>query len=140
MSWLLQLDPGVRVRLGICAALPVAFSATMPGFASVANGASITETIRLVALAATGIVMTMVIGQLDLAVASVAAIAAFMALSLAGTSLVQGVAAALPTGGVPLEGGRGTKRMIEQQHGKQHAASEASGRCGPAHEFSVGPR
>ncbi|MBN9257973.1 MULTISPECIES: ABC transporter permease [unclassified Mesorhizobium] len=94
------LDTGFKVRLVLCAVLLVAFSITMPGFASIANAASITENIGLIALVGTGIMLTMIVGQLDLAVASVAAVAAIMALSLSETSLALGIAVALLTAGL----------------------------------------
>jgi ribose/xylose/arabinose/galactoside ABC-type transport system permease subunit len=95
-----SLDTGFQVRLVICAMLIVAFSLTMPGFFSIANAASITENVGLIALVGTGIMLTMIVGQLDLAVASVATVAAIMALTLAETSLPLGIAAALVTAGL----------------------------------------
>lgn len=100
MNRLLRLDTGFQVRLAVCATLLLAFSIAMPGFASIPNAASITENIGLIALVGTGIMLTMVVGQLDLAIASVAAVAAIMALSLAGTSLALGILAALVTAGI----------------------------------------
>lgn len=100
MKSLFDLDAGFRVRLAVCAILLVVLSATIPGFASISNAASITENIGLIALVGTGIMLTMVVGQLDLAVASVAAVAAIMALSLAETSLTLGIVAALLTAGI----------------------------------------
>lgn len=95
-----ELDTGFKVRMIVCAVLLVALSATVPGFASISNAASITENIGLIALVGTGIMLTMVVGQLDLAVASVAAVAAITALSIAETSLALGIVVALVTAGV----------------------------------------
>jgi ribose/xylose/arabinose/galactoside ABC-type transport system permease subunit len=95
-----SLDTGFQVRLVICAMLILAFSLTMPGFFSIANAASITENVGLIALVGTGIMLTMIVGQLDLAVASVATVAAIMALTLAETSLPLGIAVALVTAGL----------------------------------------
>ncbi|PDQ21256.1 hypothetical protein CN311_09680 [Mesorhizobium sanjuanii] len=100
MRYALKLDTGFQVRLAICVVLLVVFSLTMPGFASISNAASITENMGLIALVGTGIMLTMVVGELDLAVASVAAVAAIMALSLSETSLALGITAALITAGL----------------------------------------
>jgi len=95
MNRLFELDTGFQVRLAACVFLLIAFSVSIPGFASIANAASITENIGLIALVGTGVMLTMVVGQLDLSVASAATVSAITALLLAESSLVLGVVAAL---------------------------------------------
>jgi len=90
-----RLDSGFQVRVAICIVLAVGLSFAIPGFASVSTAASIVENVGLVALIGTGIMLTMVVGQLDLSVASVAAVAAIIALKLATTSLLLGIVVAL---------------------------------------------
>ncbi len=93
-------DANFQVRLAIGVLLVLGLSATIPGFVSVPNAGSIIENVGLIGLIGTGIMLTMVIGQLDLAVASVAAVAAIIALSLAGVSIALGIVIALAVAGV----------------------------------------
>ncbi|MAY63492.1 MAG: hypothetical protein CML29_14920 [Rhizobiales bacterium] len=95
MNGLVKMDTGFQVRIVIFLALLVSLAVTVPGFLSVANASSIIENVGLIGLVGAGIMLTMIVGQLDLAVASVAAVAAIIALSLSGTSLVLGISVAI---------------------------------------------
>ena len=99
---LARLDGGMRVRLAICIGLALLFSLSIDGFLSMSTASSIVENVGLLGLIGAGMMLTMVVGQLDLAVASVAAVAAIVALSLADQSLVLGITVAL--GGALLYG------------------------------------
>lgn len=90
-----KLDTNFLSRVAICILLVVGLAATIPGFASIASTASIIENMGLIALVGTGIMLTMVVGQLDLSIAAVASVAAIIALKLAGTSLLLGIGVAL---------------------------------------------
>lgn len=100
MNAFVKMDTGFQVRILIFLALVVGLAVTVPGFLSVANASSIIENVGLIGLIGAGIMLTMIVGQLDLAVASVAAVAAIIALSLAGTSLALGIVVALLTAGL----------------------------------------
>jgi ribose/xylose/arabinose/galactoside ABC-type transport system permease subunit len=91
----LKLDSAFQGRLAIFVLLSIGLAVTVPGFASVATAASIVENVGLIALIGAGIMLTMVVGQLDLSIASVASVAAIIALKMAGTSLVLGIVVAL---------------------------------------------
>ena len=95
MSILARLDSGMRIRIALCVILYIVCGATIDGFASVATASSIIENIGLTGLIAAGLMLTMVVGQLDLAVSSIAAVGAIIALLIGGTSLPLGIAAAL---------------------------------------------
>jgi ribose transport system permease protein len=95
MNLLAQIDSGMRIRIALCVVLYIVCSATISGFASVATASSIIENIGLTGLIAAGLMLTMVVGQLDLAVSSIAAVGAIIALLIGGTSLPLGIAAAL---------------------------------------------
>ncbi len=86
---------GLALRLLLSAILIAVCSATIEGFATAATLASVIENLALVGLVAAGIMLTMVVGQLDLAVASIASVAAIVALLIGTTSLVLGIAVAL---------------------------------------------
>jgi ribose/xylose/arabinose/galactoside ABC-type transport system permease subunit len=90
-----KLDSGFQGRLAICIVLAIGLSLAIPGFASIATTASIVENVGLIALVGAGILLTMVVGQLDLSIASVASVAAIIALKIAATSLLLGVVVAL---------------------------------------------
>ncbi|MEP4115945.1 MAG: hypothetical protein ABJM38_20870, partial [Nitratireductor sp.] len=100
MNAFVKMDTGFQVRILIFLALVVGLAVTVPGFLSIANASSIIENVGLIGLIGAGIMLTMIVGQLDLAVASVAAVAAIIALSLAGTSLALGIVVALLTAGL----------------------------------------
>jgi ribose transport system permease protein len=89
------LDRSVTLRIALCTLLYGACCLTVPGFASIATAASIIENVGLIGLVATGLMLTMVVGQLDLAVSSVAAVAAIVALLVSQQSLALGVVLAL---------------------------------------------
>ncbi|CAN7673150.1 ABC transporter permease [Rhizobium sp. LjRoot254] len=91
----LKLDAGLHGRIAIALILAVGLSIAVPGFASIATAASVFENVGLIALIGTGIMLTMVVGQLDLSIASVAAVAAIIALKIAGVSLLLGILVAL---------------------------------------------
>jgi ribose/xylose/arabinose/galactoside ABC-type transport system permease subunit len=95
MNILARLDSGMRIRIALCVILYIVCGATIDGFASVATASSIIENIGLTGLIAAGLMLTMVVGQLDLAVSSIAAVGAIIALLIGGTSLPLGIAAAL---------------------------------------------
>jgi ribose/xylose/arabinose/galactoside ABC-type transport system permease subunit len=95
MSALDRLDKGVCVRVALCVVLYLICSLTIDGFASVATASSIVENVGLTGLIAAGLMLTMIVGQLDLAVSSIAAVAAIIALLVGGASLALGVALAL---------------------------------------------
>ena len=95
MNILARLDSGMRIRISLCVILYIVCSATIDGFASVATASSIIENIGLTGLIAAGLMLTMVVGQLDLAVSSIAAVGAIIALLIGETSLPLGIAAAL---------------------------------------------
>lgn len=100
MKALFKMDTGFQVRILIFLALFVGLAVTVPGFLSIATASSIIENVGLIGLIGAGIMLTMIVGQLDLAVASVAAVAAIIALLLAETSLALGVVVALVTAGL----------------------------------------
>jgi ribose transport system permease protein len=95
MNILARLDSGMRIRIAFCVVLYVVCSVTISGFASVATASSIVENVGLTGLIAAGLMLTMVVGQLDLAVSSIAAVGAIIALLIGETSLPLGIAAAL---------------------------------------------
>lgn len=91
----LRMDTGFQGRIAICIVLVIGLCLTIPGFASVATASSVFENVGLIALVGAGIMLTMVVGQLDLSIASVAAVAAIIALKIAGASLLLGIVVAL---------------------------------------------
>jgi ribose/xylose/arabinose/galactoside ABC-type transport system permease subunit len=95
MNILNRLDSGMRIRIALCVILYAVCCLLIDGFASVATASSIIENIGLTGLIAAGLMLTMVVGQLDLAVSSIAAVAAIIALLIGETSLPLGIAAAL---------------------------------------------
>ena len=97
LSW---PDRGFWARAVLCAVLYIACAASIDGFASIATTASIIENIGLMGLVAAALMLTMVVGELDLAVASIAAVAAIIALMLSGTSLALGIVAALASAAI----------------------------------------
>ncbi|WP_197434992.1 ABC transporter permease [Nitratireductor arenosus] len=100
MKGFLRMNTGFQVRIAILVTLLIGLSSSIPGFLSLANASSVIENVGLIGLVGTGIMLTMIVGQLDLAVASVAAVAAIMALSLAGDSLPLGIVVALVMAGL----------------------------------------
>jgi ribose transport system permease protein len=95
MSLVNRLDNGMRIRIALCVVLYAACCVTIDGFASIATASSIIENIGLTGLIAAGLMLTMVVGQLDLAVSSIAAVSAIVALLIGEISLPLGIAAAL---------------------------------------------
>jgi ribose/xylose/arabinose/galactoside ABC-type transport system permease subunit len=95
MSLVNRLDNGMRIRIALCVVLYAACCVTIDGFASIATASSIIENIGLTGLIAAGLMLTMVVGQLDLAVSSIAAASAIVALLVGEISLPLGIAAAL---------------------------------------------
>jgi ribose transport system permease protein len=95
MTLLNRLDSGMRVRIALCVVLYAGCCLLIDGFASIATLSSIIENIGLMGLIAAGLMLTMVVGQLDLAVSSTAAVAAIAALLIGQTSLPLGIAVAL---------------------------------------------
>jgi ribose/xylose/arabinose/galactoside ABC-type transport system permease subunit len=91
----LKLDSAFQGRIAICILLAIGLSIAIPGFASIATTASIVENVGLIALVGAGIMLTMVVGQLDLSIASVASVAAIIALKIAAASLILGIVVAL---------------------------------------------
>ena len=90
-----KIDTAFQGRIAICVVLAIALSLTIPGFFSIPTAASVVENVGLIALIGTGIMLTMVVGQLDLSIASVSAVAAIIALKIAGVSLLLGIVVAL---------------------------------------------
>jgi ribose/xylose/arabinose/galactoside ABC-type transport system permease subunit len=100
MSGLARIDRGLWLRIILSVVLLVAGSILIDGFATTATLASITENVGLIGLVAAGLMLTMVVGQLDIAVASVAAVSGIIALLLGQNSLLLGIVAALAAAGV----------------------------------------
>ena len=100
MKKLMSLQAGFQVRIVIFLALFAVLGIAVPDFLTVANASSVMENVGLIGLVGAGIMLTMIVGQLDLSIASVAAVAAIIALSLAGTSLVLGIVIALVVAGL----------------------------------------
>lgn len=69
------LNVGLLGRLGILVAVWLVFTITSPGFASLGNTFAIVEGFALLGLVAAGVACTMIVGELDLSVGSVAAVA-----------------------------------------------------------------
>lgn len=90
-----KIDTAFQGRIAISVVLAIALSLTIPGFFSIPTAASVVENVGLIALIGTGIMLTMVVGQLDLSIASVSAVAAIIALKIAGVSLLLGIVVAL---------------------------------------------
>ncbi len=95
MNRLARIDRGLWLRIILSLVLLVAGSIGIDGFATTATLASITENVGLIGLVAAGLMLTMVVGQLDIAVASVAAVSGIIALLLAQYSLLLGTLGAL---------------------------------------------
>jgi ribose/xylose/arabinose/galactoside ABC-type transport system permease subunit len=100
MNRLARIDRGLWLRIILSVVLLVAGSILIDGFATTATLASITENVGLIGLVAAGLMLTMVVGQLDIAVASVAAVSGIIALLLGQNSLLPGIAAALVAAGI----------------------------------------
>jgi ribose transport system permease protein len=100
MSVLARIDRGLWLRIILSIVLLVAGSILIDGFATTATLASITENVGLIGLVAAGLMLTMVVGQLDIAVASVAAVSGIIALLAGQNSLLLGIVAALAAAGV----------------------------------------
>jgi ribose transport system permease protein len=100
MSGLARLDRGLGLRILLSLVLIVLCSVAVDGFATMATVASIVENVGLIGLVASGLMLTMVAGQLDIAIASVAAVSAIIALLLGPYSLVLGIVAALAGAGL----------------------------------------
>jgi ribose transport system permease protein len=95
-----RLDQKLALRLGLSILLALACCLWVSGFATLATLASITENVGLIGLLAAGLMLTMVAGQLDAAVASIAAVSAIVALLIGPYSLVLGIVAALAGAGL----------------------------------------
>jgi ribose/xylose/arabinose/galactoside ABC-type transport system permease subunit len=100
MNRLARIDRGLWLRIILSVGLLVAGSSLINGFATTATLASITENVGLVGLVAAGLMLTMVVGQLDIAVASVAAVSGIVALLAGQNSLLLGIVAALVAAGI----------------------------------------
>jgi ribose transport system permease protein len=100
MSVLARIDRGLWLSIILSIVLLVAGSILIDGFATTATLASITENVGLIGLVAAGLMLTMVVGQLDIAVASVAAVSGIIALLAGQNSLLLGIVAALAAAGV----------------------------------------
>jgi ribose transport system permease protein len=100
MIALARIDRGLWLRIILSIVLLVAGSILIDGFATTATLASITENVGLIGLVAAGLMLTMVVGQLDIAVASVAAVSGIIALLAGQNSLLLGIVAALAAAGV----------------------------------------
>jgi ribose/xylose/arabinose/galactoside ABC-type transport system permease subunit len=100
MNRLARIDRGLWLRIILSVGLLVAGSSLINGFATTATLASITENVGLIGLVAAGLMLTMVVGQLDIAVASVAAVSGIVALLAGQNSLLLGIVAALVAAGI----------------------------------------
>lgn len=100
MRRLATIDRSLGLRILLSLVLIVACSITVDGFATMATVASVVENVGLIGLVASGLMLTMVAGQLDIAVASVAAVSGIVALLLGPYSLVLGIVAALAGAGL----------------------------------------
>jgi ribose/xylose/arabinose/galactoside ABC-type transport system permease subunit len=94
-----RLNRGLGLRILLCLVLIAACSIGVDGFATMATLASIVENVGLIGLVATGLMLTMVVGQLDIAVGSVAAVSAIIALLIGQYSLPLGIVTALAGAG-----------------------------------------
>lgn len=82
-------------RLALVALIFAVFSLGVPNFASAGNAYSILESCALLGIVAAGLSVTMLAGELDLSVGSVAACAGLVAISLSGYGFVVAVIAAV---------------------------------------------
>lgn len=85
------LTPSLLSRIGILVAIFVLFSIGNPNFASFDNIYAIMEGFALFGLVAAGVAATMLVGELDLSVGSVAAVAGIIAVNLTGLGLLPAV-------------------------------------------------
>ncbi len=83
--------PVLLSRVGILFLIFAAFSIGNPNFATFNNVFGIMEGFAIFGLIAAGIATTMIVGELDLSVSSVAAVAGIIAVSLTGLGLVPAV-------------------------------------------------
>jgi ribose transport system permease protein len=83
--------PALISRIGILVLVFVLFTLGNPGFASLDNVFAIMEGFALTGLVAAGIASTMLVGELDLSVGSVAAVAGIIAVNFSGLGLVPAV-------------------------------------------------
>lgn len=82
------VTPALLGRLGILVAVWVYFAIGNPDYASFNNMFAMLEGFALVGLVAAGIAATMIVGELDLSVGSVAAVGGIIAVKLSGLGLV----------------------------------------------------
>lgn len=83
--------PSLLSRIGILLFLWLAFTALSPNFSSFSNVYSVFEGFAIAGLVAAGVGTTMLVGELDLSVGSVAAVAGIIAVQCTGFGLVPAV-------------------------------------------------
>ena len=83
--------PSLLSRIGILLFIWVAFTALNPSFSSFSNLYSVFEGVAIAGLVAAGVGTTMLVGELDLSVGSVAAVAGIIAVECTGLGLVPAV-------------------------------------------------
>jgi ribose/xylose/arabinose/galactoside ABC-type transport system permease subunit len=88
-------SPTLLGRLGVLLVVWLAFTLTSPGYGTFNNLYSMIEGFALVGLVAAGLAATMIVGELDLSVGSVAAVAGIFAVQTSSLGLVGSVAVAV---------------------------------------------
>ncbi|OZE79175.1 ABC transporter permease [Rhodococcus sp. 15-649-1-2] len=88
------MSKDVSVRVGLALAVFVVFAVSVPGYASTGNVYAILESCALIGIVAAGLAATMLAGELDLSVGSVAACAGVVAVQMAGYGVVVAVISA----------------------------------------------
>ncbi len=83
--------PSLLSRIGILLLLWLAFTALNPNFSSFSNVYSVLEGFAIAGLVAAGVGTTMLVGELDLSVGSMAAVAGIIAIQCTGFGLVPAV-------------------------------------------------
>jgi ribose/xylose/arabinose/galactoside ABC-type transport system permease subunit len=89
-----RLDPQFLSRVGLAAAVFLVFSLMEPRYASAGNAYAVMEGFTNIGLAALGVAITIICGEFDLSIPSVALVAGVIAVLMSGSGLIVAVVAA----------------------------------------------
>lgn len=100
MRPLLRLGRGLGVQVATLVLLSVVLAAAIPGFSGVPAVYGVLEGLPLVGIAAIGLAVTMIAGELDLSIGSMAALCGIVAVHASDAGLVPALLAGTATGAV----------------------------------------
>lgn len=100
MKHLLRDGRGMGVQVATLVLLSVVLAVVVPGFSGVPAVYGVLEGLPLVGIAATGVAVTMIAGELDLSVGSMAALCGIVAVQVSGAGLVPALLVGTTAGAV----------------------------------------